>query len=39
MLLQRVQGKQGKDVGGQIDTPMVQTVEGNYEGYTKKDIL
>jgi hypothetical protein len=42
MLLQRVQGKRSKDAGGLIETiktALVQTVQGNYEGYTKKDIL
>jgi hypothetical protein len=39
MLLQCVQGKQSKAAGELIETALVQTVQGNYEGYTKKDIL
>jgi hypothetical protein len=39
MLLQCVQGKQSKGAGELIKTALVQTVRGNYEGYTKKDIL
>jgi hypothetical protein len=39
MLLQRVQGKRSKAAGELIKTALVQTVQGNYEGYTKKDIL
>jgi hypothetical protein len=42
MLLQRVQGKQSK-AGGEsmetIQTALVQMVQGNYLGYTKKDVL
>jgi hypothetical protein len=42
MLLQHVQGKWSK-AGGEsmeaIETALVQTVQGNYEGYTKKNIL
>jgi hypothetical protein len=39
MLLQCVQGKRTKAAGELIETALVQTVRGNYEGYTKKDIL
>ncbi len=39
MLLQHVQSKQGNVMGGQIKTAMVQTVQGDYIGYTKKDVL
>ncbi len=39
MLLQRVQSEQSKAAGELIKTALVQTVQGNYEGYTKKDIL
>jgi hypothetical protein len=39
MLLQRVQGKRSKAARALIETALVQMVQGNYEGYTKKDIL
>jgi hypothetical protein len=39
MLLQCVQGKQSKAAGELIETALVQRVQGNYEGYTKKNIL
>jgi hypothetical protein len=39
MLLQHVQGERSKAAGEIIKTALVQTVQGNYEGYTKKDIL
>jgi hypothetical protein len=39
MLLQHVQGKQGEDEVGWIKTPIMHTVQGNYKGYTKKDVL
>jgi hypothetical protein len=39
MLLQRVQCKWSKAAGELIETALVQTVQGHYEGYTKKDIL
>ncbi len=39
MLLERVQGKRSKAAGELIKTALVQTVRGNYEGYTKKEIL
>jgi hypothetical protein len=42
MLLQHVQGKRSKAAGELIEmikTALVQKVQGNYEGYTKKDIL
>jgi hypothetical protein len=42
MLLQRVQAKRNKAAGESLETnktALVQTVRGNYEGYTKKDIL
>ncbi len=39
MLLQRVQGERSKAAGELIKTALVQTVQGNYEGYTEKDIL
>jgi hypothetical protein len=42
MLLQRVQSKWSKAAGElikTIETALVQTVRGNYEGYLKKDIL
>ncbi len=35
MLLQRVQ----EDAQGRIETTLVQTVQGNYKGNTKKDVL
>ncbi len=35
MLLQRMQ----EDAEGPIETALVQTVQGNYKGYTKKDVL
>ncbi len=41
MLLQCVQGKRSKTAGElikTIETALVQMVQGNYEGYTKKDI-
>jgi hypothetical protein len=39
MLLQCVQGEQSKAAGELIETALVQTVQANYEGYIKKDIL
>jgi hypothetical protein len=42
MLLQHVQGKRNKAAGKSIETietALVQMVQGNYKGYTKKDIL
>jgi hypothetical protein len=39
MLLQCVQGKRSKPAGELLKTALVQMVQGNYEGYTKKDIL